>query len=300
MAFRASPLVALALVLPLAGCLDTAGPGPSSGGTPTAPSAGGAAPPVWATLESATIRPGVQMHSPSGQCTSNFVFTSPDNRTVYLGFAAHCVGEGAPTDTDGCDPVTKPMALGTNVTIVGASRPARLAYTSWGTMQGIKEANPDICAYNDFAVVALDPADAGRVNPAMRHFGGPVGLASASALAMGDRVLTYGNSSLRPDQSPDEVNWHEGYVTEAGAAGGWSTEIYTVTPGVPGDSGSGVLSADGHALGDLVTIHATPHPLSNNFSSLDRELAYALQHAGLDLRLATAPLLDPGRTPSLP
>ena len=35
------------------------------------------------------------------------------------------------------------------------------------------------------------------------------------------------------------------------ADGGWSHSVYTVSPGIPGDSGSGLLDAKGHAIGVL-------------------------------------------------
>lgn len=293
--------IAIALLVPLlAGCLaDDPAPGTSP---PPFPSSGGDAAPalVWASLEQATIRPGVQMTSEGGQCTSNFVFTSPDNRTVYLGFAAHCVGEGTdPSNTDGCDKVgNPPMALGSEVTIEGASAPARLAYTSWGTMQALNETDANACAYNDFAVVAIAAEDVAKVNPAMLHFGGPTGLADIATVAQGDKVLTFGNSGLRGGVR--QLSPHEGYVLSTGADG-WTTQLYTVTPGVPGDSGSGVLlGATGAALGDLVTVEAFPTPLANNASTLSKQLDYAKQKAGLDLRLATWELLDDGTLPPLP
>jgi hypothetical protein len=59
-----------------------------------------------------------------------------------------------------------------------------------------------------------------------------------------------------------------------------------VSPGVPGDSGSAFVSADGKAIGVLSTLGLAPLPLSNNIGDLGKELAYAQQHSGLSgLRL---------------
>ena len=44
------------------------------------------------------------------------------------------------------------------------------------------------------------------------------------------------------------------------ADGGWSHPLYTVTPGIPGDSGSAFLSADGKAIGTLSTLGLAPLP----------------------------------------
>ena len=62
-------------------------------------------------------------------------------------------------------------------------------------MQANGESNADTCAYNDLALVKLDPADVGKVNPSVPGFGGPTGVGGASAT--GDDVYSYGNSSLR-------------------------------------------------------------------------------------------------------
>jgi hypothetical protein len=44
----------------------------------------------------------------------------------------------------------------------GASRPGTLVYDSWLTMQSLGEADPETCAFNDLALVRIDPADVGR------------------------------------------------------------------------------------------------------------------------------------------
>ncbi|MBN1527660.1 MAG: hypothetical protein JW895_01270, partial [Thermoleophilaceae bacterium] len=56
---------------------------------------------------------------------------------------------------------------------------------------------------------------------------------------------------------------------------GWSRTVYTVTPGIPGDSGSGFLNASGQAIGTLSTVALAPLPASNGVGDLSRELAYA-------------------------
>ena len=76
------------------------------------------------------------------------------------------------------------------------------------------------------------------------------------------------------------------------ADGGWSHPVYTVTPGIPGDSGSGFLDADGKAFGVVSTVSIAPLPLSNGIGDLSRELAFAQAHSGipgLKLALGTEP-----------
>jgi hypothetical protein len=70
------------------------------------------------------------------------------------------------------------------------------------------------------------------------------------------------------------------------SSGGWSQNVYTVTPGIPGDSGSAFLDSSGNALGVLSTVEFAPVPASNGVGSLAKELAYANQVTGLGLRVA--------------
>ena len=80
-------------------------------------------------------------------------------------------------------------------------------------------------------------------------------------------------------------------VSVGDTGGGWSTTVYTVTPGIPGDSGSGFLDASGKAFGVLSTVALAPLALSNGVGNLPREVAYARTHgvAGLALVPGTQP-----------
>src|SRR5215216_3288283 len=151
-----------------------------------------------------------------GQCTSNFVFQ--DASGTYLGQAAHCSSTGGQTSTDGCDTGSQP--LGTPVQIEGASRPGTLVYNSWLTMQQKRESDPDTCAYNDLALVRIDPADVGKVNPSVPGFGGPTGVGGASAAL--DDVYSYGNSSLRFGITFLSPKFGKVVSTEGG---GWSRTV---------------------------------------------------------------------------
>ncbi len=141
-----------------------------------APSAASA----WAPAATAPIHPGVQTSTEGAQCTSNFVFQ--EGSTVYIGQAAHCSGTGGQTETDGCTSGSLP--IGTKVEVKGATKPGVLAYNSWLTMQASGETDPDTCAYNDhLALIRLDPADVGKVNPSVPAFGGPSGVGTVGDLA---------------------------------------------------------------------------------------------------------------------
>jgi hypothetical protein len=70
---------------------------------------------------------------------------------------------------------------------------------------------------------------------------------------------------------------------------GWSHDAYTITPGIPGDSGSGFINASGGAIGTLSTVQLAPLAGSNGVGDLQRELAYARSHgfAGTNLVAGT-------------
>lgn len=232
--------------------------------------------PSYAPASSATVRPGVMTYTAGGQCTANFVFS--DGARVFIGQAAHCSGTGAATDTNGCDAGSLP--LGTPVEVRGASKPGKLVYSSWIAMQQAQEKNSETCDFNDFALIELDPSDVARTNPSVPVFGGPTALGAGTTF--GQSVYSYGNSSLRFGLSP--LSPKRG-TSLGDSTGGWSTTVYTVTPGIPGDSGSGFLDSTGRAFGTLSTVAIAPFAGSNGVSNLARELAYAQAHgfAGVNL-----------------
>lgn len=247
--------------------------------------------PPWPDPAEASVRPGVRVVAGGGQCTSNFLFRTPDNATLMLGVAAHCVAEN-PRQGDGCDAATEPMEPGTEVTVSGAANGGRLVYSSWWTMQQNNESASNLCRYNDFALIALHPADRGEVHPALMHYGGPTGLAAPGDVQPGDKVLWYGNSDTRQDA--DELQRNEGYVVRKDSS--WSAVMYSATPGVFGDSGSAVIDTDGRAVGLLSTIRLSPEAGSNGVPLISKVLSYANEH-GANAELVTWQMLDQGRLP---
>ncbi|MDX6610429.1 MAG: hypothetical protein QOF85_2354 [Solirubrobacterales bacterium] len=220
---------------------------------------------AWAPIGQATVHPGVQVFTEGAQCTSNFVYQ--DASAVYLGQAAHCSGTGGQTETNGCTSGSLP--LGTPVQVIGASKPGTLVYNSWLTMQANGEANPDACAYNDLALIRLDPADVGKVNPSVPGFGGPTGVGGVGGL--GSTVYSYGNSELRGGVT--KLSPKQGIVVQ-NEGNGWSHVVVTLTPGIPGDSGSGFMNESGGAIGVLSTLQLAPLPATNGVGDLAKELAY--------------------------
>jgi trypsin-like peptidase len=317
---RSGTAFALALLVLASGCLGSSGkdlsgsaatpsgddPTPSSVGatgpprnshrpapsTSPAPSSGGGnqTPPVketpqapWPAIDQAKIRPGVQMTMTIGGssflCTSNFVFRSADNSTLYLGLAAHCV--------DG-------MKIGDAINIDGAAKKATLAYSSWIAL-GLTNCGgnqPPAACDDDFALAKVDAGDRAKVHPAMLHFGGPTQLADSGSFGLQQRVLFYGNSDLHPQEN---LNWHEGVVVAPQS--GPQFRILTAPPGVPGDSGSGVLTRDGRAAGIFVNICISPCPGQQGVVGLKYALQTAATKGGLAVQLATWQQLDDGFLP---
>src|SRR4051794_22563519 len=219
------------------------------------------------------IHPGDQTYTNGAQCTANFIFR--DGTNTYIGQAAHCSSTGSNTDTNGC--TTQSLPLGTAVTILGANHPGTLVYNSWIAMQAAGEKDPNACAYNDLALVRIDPADVGLVNPNIPHWGGPVGLNTAGTAA-GDFVYSYGNSIIRLGVTALSPKIG---ISNGDDGNGGTHVVSPVTPGIPGDSGSAFLAANGNALGDLSTISVgVPGGVVNNVSDLNKELNYMHSHNG--------------------
>src|SRR3954453_5534983 len=226
-----------------------------------------------ATAATNGIHPGDQTFTNGGQWTANFVFR--DGTNTYLGQAAHCSSTGSNTDTNGC--TTQSLPLGTPGTLPGANPPGTLAYHSWIPMQAAGETDPDACAYNDLALIKIDPADVGLVDPNIPHWGGPVGL-NTTGTTSGGLVYSYGNSILRLGVTALSPKIG---ISQGDDGNGWTHIVTTVSPGIAGDSGSAFLDSNGNALGDLSTLSVgVPGGVQNNVSDLNHELNYMHSHGG--------------------
>ncbi len=239
-----------------------------------------AAGPAPAVASGQRIGPGVQMFTKGAQCTANFVFKDRRGRT-FVGYAAHCAGKGDSSQTNGCHTASWP--LGTRVVfrtganlLTGGSvlGHGTLRYSSWIAMHRAHTTGAATCAYNDLALVQVDRADLHLVDPTVPVLGGPTGVADPPAV--GRKAYTYGASSLRGGQAK------QGTVQSRGR---WTSEVFTSSPGIPGDSGSGFMTAGGKAFGVLSTLAVFPDTGSNGVGSLAREMAFAARHGVAGLRL---------------
>lgn len=278
---RVAAAILLVLASGLAGCVGDSGPtgqDPAEDEDGSSTPANGTYDPGWLALDDAEIRPGIGIHNRSTaageawDCTSNFVFSSPDNRTLYIGLASHCVEGDQFVPLGGTVEIGEGVAYGT------------LVYSSWRTIDNATDTDV-LKVQNDFALVEIPNASRDLVHPAVRFWGGPTGLADPP-LGQGDPVVAYYNSWLH---HPEQVatNHKAGVVTESDD---WRTYYHTGVPGVRGDSGSPVLTAEGRALGDLTRIWTTGTQEATA-TNLAPALDFMEDHTNLTVELKTWPLI---------
>jgi hypothetical protein len=99
---------------------------------------------------------------------------------------------------------------------------------------------------------------------------------NTNGTASGDLVYSYGNSIIRLGITA--VSPKIG-ISTGDDGNGWTHVVTTASPGIPGDSGSAFLTADGKALGVLSTLTLAPLTGSNNVSDLSHMLTYMHQHS---------------------
>ena len=269
----------------LAGCIDApaaVGQALTEGVEPTRlPSE-----PAWPAPEDALIRPGMLIHTPMRDCPTNFLFYRPDNGIIFLGTTAYCTAD---------------MPVGTVATLADETQQAVLAYNSWHTMQENGESDPDALEYNDFAVFYIDTSYSAASNPALPEVGGPIGYADFDDLDVATPLRAYVNppafdapvtapglAPLRNAGPLDAIvgpSWHDATIT--GAAGKWALLAHGAPPALPGGMGGAVVTPAGEAVGILVNLGVSNSPGANGIARLDSILAYAREHASLDMELGT-------------
>ena len=207
--------------------------------------------PTWAPAASATIHPGVQVFTDGAQCTANFVFFDAAN--VYLGQAAHCSGTGSATDTDGCASASLPDRHAGRHHGRRAS-PGRSSTTRGSRCRASARPTPTRAPSTTSRSSASTRPTSARSTRRSRS-GAARPASTRTARVAGDKVLSFGNSELRGGVTA--LSPKEG-ASLGDDGNGWSHTVYTVTPGIPGDSGSAFLDRTGQALGVLSTVAIAP------------------------------------------
>ena len=183
-------------------------------------------------------------------CTANFIFT--DGSSFYVGTAGHCSNGAGDTVTMQVDTTT--------IADVGT------------VAKRTNHAPGDGIPGDDFTLVRLDPAvvAAWGVNPAIPVVGGPSGVYSGCGP---ETVRHYGH----------------GYVAavaqgkpSAGLATSWFENSYGWTGfGLPGDSGSPVVTTGGQAAGNFTHLIVHTGYLGNNLAGM--RATSILRFAGVSL-----------------
>ena len=225
------------------------------------------APPVGVAVPCSGIRPGVEVRTPMGGCTANFVFhgTSRDagggvvDEGLFIGTAGHCVVDG----------VEKTWARGEGPPVLDRSdaRMGEVAYATFAVAG----------SESDFALIRIDAARSDEVNPQMCHFGGPTRIGSTAR--QGDVVHHFGQG----------LAWGATVPGRSGVVAPGTASETTLFFGSAlwGDSGSPVITPDGAALGVQVGI-LPPIVFATN---LQPQLQRASEQLGITFELQTAPLL---------
>jgi hypothetical protein len=231
-----------------------------------------AAPPVG-TGPCPGVRPGAIVNSDVGQCTFNFLFQGSDGRR-YIGTAGHCIlGEspiGGDVGEESWAPGTGPEARDAN--------DQRIGEFAYAILQDPK----------DFALIRLDAGVA--ASPQMCHFGGPTGV-NADMPSSPVVLEHYGNGIAIGSVVP----------ARTALAIGMPDPDHVFAQGViaPGDSGSGIISDDGRAVGVIVTVGLHSSSIGTGgvdagvmgITRLAPQVARAQQALGLSLTLQTAATL---------
>lgn len=176
------------------------------------------------------VRPGAIVLTPVGQCTLNFLFQGSDGRR-YIGTAGHCILGASPIGGDAGEkswtPGTGPAARDS-----GGNRIGEFAYA---ILQDPK----------DFSLIRLDSQ--AQASAGMCFFGGPTAINNETpGLSQLVQLEWFGNGIVAGSTVP---------ARSAVAAGMPSPDhVFAQGAATPGDSGSGVISSDGRAVGVLVTV----------------------------------------------
>jgi hypothetical protein len=186
------------------------------------------------------VRPGSRLTYRGGLCTANFLFRAADG-TRYIGTAGHCISSGEGGIGTAHERVWPPGG-GPEARDADGRRIGEFAY---GTLQS-HGTGIALTYTKNFALIRLDPGV--EASPEMCYFGGPRGLFATDTT--GPLVLHYyGNGDTVKDVLP----------ARSGVAQGTPDpdHVYATGLALPGDGGSPVMTADGLALGVLVT--SSPH-----------------------------------------
>jgi hypothetical protein len=208
-----------------------------------------------------------------GQCTFNFVF-SDDSGQTYIGTAGHCILGESPIGGD----VGEMSWLPGDGPEARDASDVRIGEFVYAILQDPK----------DFALILVDPEV--PTSPQMCHFGGPTGVNSEIT---SDAVVLhhYGNGVAVGSVVPARTGLALGMPDP--------DHVFAQALAVPGDSGSGIISDDGRAVGVIVTVGIHSSSIGTGgvdagvvgITRLAPQVTRAENVLGVDLTLQLAPTL---------
>ena len=133
----------------------------------------------------------------------------------------------------------------------------------------------------------VDAADVSKVNPCVPFWGGPAGSTPTAPPPVTPLLLR----QLQPPWRRRGALPHAGHQPRCRPRRLDPPALHR-QPGLPGDSGSAFLDAEGNALGTLSTLAIAPLAGSNGVGDLSHELAYAQANGGI-AGLALVPGTEP-------
>jgi hypothetical protein len=212
------------------------------------------------------IRPGAWIQLGTADCTAAFVLRDATG-ALYLTTAGHCTtapGQRASYTSDAA------------VAALATPEPFGTVVANWP--QGL-----------DAALIRIDADEYANVNPSMIGWGGPTGLVT-SAPPDGTQTRHYGWGWWT--WMDHTTRCRVGLLEPADFGGFDSATWWYFGPVGNGDSGSGVLTADGRALGildwgGLGTPTSPAAFMEGGGTRLDRAIAAFEAVTGLDLELVT-------------
>jgi len=200
------------------------------------------------------LAPGDEVDVTDHICTLAFVVA--DLNGLYFATAGHCIQVGQTA----ASPVVGKFGVGAFHYLKPESDP---------------QAETDGAPGDDFALIRIDPGYYAKISPSVCGWGGPKGIYTATPVSNG--VKHFGHGTLVGEFGPTQQRQGYALTTDANA-------FYWTGAGVPGDSGSSVLSDDLKAVGVLTHIVISP-PADNGGTRLQRGFSLAEKAGFTGLRL---------------
>jgi hypothetical protein len=209
------------------------------------------------------VRPGALYSADNGNgCSMSFIFRGSDT-AYYAASAGHCIWA-----TSNIGPAAgKEAAWGPGAGMIARDATnqqiGRFAYGIWNDTR-------------DFSLIRLDSSV--HATAAMCYFGGPTSMYTAHS---GNMVFLkhFGNGLVFGDTIPARTAFAPDTLDPL------TLRAYAMA--LPGDSGSGVMTADGAAIGTLVDLYLDG---TTGITRLDASIAKAEQFMKIRLTLQTAKL----------